>query len=72
MSEILKQKIKSSTIKSAEYNIIKQELILYFHSGAAYIYFKVPLKIYTGLINAPSAGKYMWKVIRGKYEYKQK
>lgn len=72
MTKILTKKIiSSSTIGRVKYNLDNQELTVEFLSGADYVYSKVPQKIYTGLINAPSAGKYFWKNVRDKYTTKK-
>jgi hypothetical protein len=40
-----------------------------FLDGGVYQYFDVPESIYTGLIQAESAGKYFWANIRGAFRY---
>lgn len=64
----LKKKItSSSTIAEVEYNPDIEELTVKFLSGFNYVYSKVPFKLYMGLINAGSVGKYFWKNIRDKF-----
>lgn len=42
-----------------------------FHSGTTYEYAGVPLEVYTGLLAAPSKGKYHHKHIRMSYPYRR-
>lgn len=71
MDNILKKKIKSSTIAEVNYNPDNETLGVKFLSGAYYVYSKVPFNIYMGIINAPSAGKYFWRNIRDKFVIKK-
>lgn len=38
---------------------------------ATYMYFDVPLDIYTGLLEAESKGKYLHKYVIGYYQYRR-
>lgn len=59
--------VQSSNLRSVGYedNVLEIE----FLDGGVYQYFDVPESIYTGLIQAESAGKYFWANIRGAFRY---
>ena len=67
----LEKKIDSSTIESVRYFPDNKELQIKFKNNTMYIYSDVPFKVYMGLIHAPSAGSYLWKNVRNKYETKK-
>ena len=59
----------SSNISLVDYNTETKELGITFKpSGKRYEYLNVPESIYNGIISAPSAGKYFYANIKGKYE----
>jgi hypothetical protein len=62
--------IPSETLKSAGYDPEKKILELEFPSGIIQ-YFKVPEKVYAGLLNAESYGLYFINKIKYIYPYKQ-
>jgi len=63
--------LKSSRIKSVEYNDSTEALIIEFVKGGRYKYFSVPDVIYQGLISSSSPGAYFDNFIKTKYNYKK-
>lgn len=66
-----KEKIitNSSNISKVDYNPETKEMGITFKpSGKRYEYLNVPESIYNGIISAPSAGKYFYANIKGKFE----
>lgn len=59
---------KSSNIKRVEYDPITSELFVEFLAGGKYKYFNVAEDVYTRFVEAPSAGKYFFSAVKGKYE----
>ena len=54
----IKNEIKSSNIKSAEYDTETKDLVVEFNNGAKYKYDGVPHQVYTKLRLAESQGKF--------------
>ncbi len=71
MNKIKYEKINSSNISHAGYDNDSMTLWIKFVDSGTYQYFDVPFEVYNGLLSAPSAGKYFFKEIRGKYSYEQ-
>jgi len=71
---LIKQTIikSSSTIKKVSYDTDNSILIIAFKSGEVYHYKNVPLNVYDEMVNASSAGKYLWANIRGKYMFEKR
>lgn len=63
--------LKSSRIKSAEYNDSTEVLTIEFAKGGRYKYYSVPKHLYSGLINSTSPGTYFDSHIKSKYNYKK-
>jgi len=63
--------LKSSRIKSVEYNDSTEVLTIEFVKGGRYKYFSVPDVIYQGLISSSSPGTYFDNFIKAKYNYKK-
>lgn len=61
--------VDSSNIEAIGYNSGKQELHVQFLSGATYVYHGVPEHVYEEIMDAPSKGSYLNRVIKGVYEY---
>lgn len=61
--------IKSSNIKTIEYNEEIQTLTVEFQSGAKYAYSKVPKNVFTRLVSANSVGRYLNENIKNNYTY---
>lgn len=66
---MLKTTIQSTNIKTAAWE--NETLTIEFHNGRTYRYLKVPVTIYNGLIEAPSAGRYLNTQVIGKFEFKE-
>ncbi len=61
--------VESSNIESIGYDSRSQTLEIEFLNGSVYQYFDVPERIYNGLMNADSHGKYINANIKGIYRY---
>ncbi|MBU1975151.1 MAG: KTSC domain-containing protein [Nanoarchaeota archaeon] len=66
-----RQSVKSSNLKSVGYDEEANILEIEFHSGSIYQYSDVPKEIVTGLLTAPSLGKYHHRMIKRKFPYKR-
>ena len=67
----IKNEIKSSNIKSTEYDTQTKKLVVEFNNGAKYEYDEVPHQIYTKFRLAESQGKFFTTDIAKKYQYKK-
>ena len=65
----IKNEIKSSNIKSAEYDTETKDLVVEFNSGAKYKYNNVPHQVYTKFRLAESQGKFFTTDIAKQYSY---
>ena len=59
-------RVKSSNVHSIGYDESEGVLEVQFRSGGVYHYYDVPLSVFVGLREAPSKGRYLHKVIKGK------
>ena len=67
-------KPNSSTIETIWYNQDDRKLIVEFKGGTdrnqrTYLYENVPAEIYSNLLAAPSAGKFMAQNVKGKFTF---
>ena len=67
----IKNEIKSSNIKSTEYDTESKDLVVEFNNGAKYKYDNVPHQVYTKFRLAESQGKFFISEISKKYSYKK-
>ena len=67
----IKNEIKSSNIKSSEYDTESKELVVEFNNGAKYKYNNVPHQVYTKFRLAESQGKFFTTDIAKQYSYKK-
>lgn len=67
----IKHYYSSANLKSAEYDIVKKELIIEFSKGGRYSYQNVPVKEMVALKSSPSQGKYFSTNIAKSYKYKK-
>lgn len=63
--------VESTSLRTAGYDAARRILDVEFHTGRLYRYFAVPQEVYTGLLQAPSKGRYYNAVIRDHYEYER-
>jgi len=63
--------IKSSNIKSSEYDTESKKLVVEFNNGFRYEYDEVPHQIYTKFRLSESQGKFFTTDIAKKYNYKK-
>lgn len=69
----LEMQVVSSNIKTADYDRTKRELTLTFINRPrwVYIYYNVPVKIWTQFIKSASKGQFFSDVIRDVYRYRR-
>ena len=64
--------VESSNIESVGYDSQTEQLFIRFRqSGGLYVYFGVPSAIFKELMQAPSKGSYLNRVIRNSYAFKR-
>jgi hypothetical protein len=63
--------IKSSNIKSTEYDTESKKLVVEFNNGTKYEYEDVPHQMYTKFRMSESQGKFFSTDISKKYKYKK-
>lgn len=61
--------VESSVIRSVHYEISRKELVVEFHSGAAYMYERVPGRVIQELMEADSMGKAFSQLIKNQYHF---
>jgi hypothetical protein len=67
----IKNQIKSSNIKSTEYDTETKDLVIEFNNGVKYKYDNVPHQVYTKFRLAESQGKFFTTDIAKNYQYKK-
>jgi hypothetical protein len=67
----IKNEIKSSNIKSTEYDTESKDLVVEFNNGAKYKYNNVPHQVYTKFRLSESQGKFFTTDIAKQYSYKK-
>ena len=63
--------IKSTSLKSASYDTLSENLRVMFNNGTSYEYKKVPSQTFTKFRLAKSQGKFFNENISKKYTYKK-
>jgi lysyl-tRNA synthetase class 2 len=64
--------LRSSVIRSADYDPEAQTLDIVFRAGRHYAYFGVPEHVFDALIMAASAGEYFNTHIRDQYSCRER
>jgi len=67
----IKNQIKSSNIKSTEYDTETKDLVIEFNNGLKYKYDNVPHQVYTKFRLSESQGKFFTTDIAKNYQYKK-
>ena len=67
----IKNEIKSSNIKSTEYDTETKDLVVEFNNGLKYKYDGFPHQVYTKFRMSESQGKFFTTDIAKKYPYKK-
>ena len=67
----IKNQIKSSNIKSTEYDTETKDLVIEFNNGVKYKYDNVPHQVYTKFRLSESQGKFFTTDIAKNYQYKK-
>ena len=68
---MLRQRVKSSELRSVGYDDSASLLEAEFQSGEVYQYFNVPAELVLELLNADSLGRYFNAHIRPKFNFKK-
>lgn len=63
--------VTSSNLRSVGYDPPTETLEIEFVNGSVYQYNRVPERIYLGLMNADSKGRYHHRNIVGRYRYQK-
>lgn len=63
--------VDSSNLSAVGYDPVSQILRIRFRSGWIYDYYDVPENVYSGLMNAPSKGKYHNACIKNLFQYRR-
>jgi hypothetical protein len=64
-------RLRSSTLRSADYDRDARTMQLEFTSGEVYRYFEVPEERFRSLVGADSAGRYFASHIRDAFRYER-
>ena len=64
--------VKSSNVAAIGYDLLNQKLEVEFTNGDVYVYSNVPELVHLQLMSAPSVGKAVHLVLRGKYNFVKK
>lgn len=59
----------SSNVQEIFWNWQNRKLFVKFLSGDLYVYHDVPLSVVVGMVETPSAGRYVWNVLRDVYDF---
>ena len=62
--------VESSSVASVGYDAVSAELEIEFRNGRTYRYQNVPVAAYRLLLQAPSIGEYVNRVIKPRFEAK--
>jgi len=65
---MIRQRVRSSDLRSVGYDPTQSILEIEFNSGGIYQYFNVPGNVYHGLMAASSHGKYFHAHIKDHYQ----
>lgn len=60
--------VESSDLKAVKYDDKKEELTIEFKGGSQYLYLKVPVKTFDGLMASESKGKFFHASIKRQFE----
>jgi lysyl-tRNA synthetase class 2 len=69
--KIINVDIKSSNLKSAQFNTEDETLRVTFNNGSIYEYYKFPWSEFTKFRMSESQGKFFSGNINGKYKYQK-
>lgn len=67
MPALARTPVKSSHLRSVGYDPVNQHMQIEFRDGSVYDYPGVPPAAHTGLMSAPSKGKYYRSAIRPRH-----
>lgn len=72
VGDVIKNQIRSSNMKYAEYNTSTKEMTVIFNNDKTYTYLNVPHSEYTKFRLSESQGSYFSKNISNKYKYEKR
>lgn len=61
--------VESSNIRAIGYDETSLELWVEFNDGSTYIYDRVPAIVHAEMMEAPSKGSYLNRVVKGNYGF---
>lgn len=61
--------VSSSNLSSVGYDPTSRMLEVQFRNGSIYRYTNVPYSVHQGLMNAPSKGRYLDRMVKGVYRF---
>ncbi len=64
-----RQAVSSTNVAAVGFDAGTQTLEIEFHNGGVYQYYGVPEHMFTEMIHAPSAGKFLNMYIKDRYPY---
>lgn len=70
-TQMQRQSVSSSDLRSVGYDAETQVLEIEFHSGGIYQYSRVPESISRGLLGAASKGRYFHAYVKDRYSYRR-
>jgi hypothetical protein len=68
---MIREPLRSSSLKSAGYDEGRMTLEIEFLNGDVYRYSNVPMEVYTDFLDAESHGRFYVKNIRDAYEFQK-
>ena len=63
--------VESSNLRAVAYLFEEQILEIEFHHSGVYQFYKVPVAVFFGLLNADSAGRYFNEAVKDHYRYRK-
>lgn len=66
-----RQRVRSSNICSAGYDLHAEIMEVEFQNGSVYQYLSVPANVYDQFLQAPSKGKFLNTRVKGRFRFKQ-
>jgi len=63
--------VDSSALRSLDYDAVSRRLFVTFNSGDRYVYFDVPLELFTRFLSAESKGRFFTEHVRDRFRYER-
>jgi hypothetical protein len=68
MSHVKRQRVRSASVATVGYDEEQHLLEVEFHNGRVYRYLDVPAAVHRLLLQAPSIGEFVNKIVKPKFE----